>query len=75
MFLALETDALTVTVSSEGVPREPLRVREVEPDDERGRGLLMVDALADDWDHYVTPTGVSVWATFTCLNHGQEPPR
>ena len=31
------------------------------PDDEKGRGLAIVDAMADDWGTQFTDTGKTVW--------------
>ena len=38
------------------------------PEDEHGRGLLLVALLADRWGTSPTPHGKSVWATFV-LSH------
>ena len=37
------------------------RVRHPEPDESRGRGMLMVDALATDWGTEVRDSGKTVW--------------
>jgi hypothetical protein len=31
------------------------------PDDESGRGLIVVNAVTDAYGHYLTPTGKVVW--------------
>jgi anti-sigma regulatory factor (Ser/Thr protein kinase) len=36
------------------------------PDDEAGRGLLLVDTLATDWGFYRTPGGKAVYFTLEC---------
>lgn len=36
------------------------------PDDETGRGLLLVDTLATDWGFYRTPGGKAVYFTLAC---------
>jgi hypothetical protein len=36
------------------------------PDDETGRGLLLVDTLATDWGFYRTPGGKAVYFTLDC---------
>jgi anti-sigma regulatory factor (Ser/Thr protein kinase) len=36
--------------------------RTLTPDQERGRGLLLVDSLADEWGYYLTIGGKIVWA-------------
>jgi anti-sigma regulatory factor (Ser/Thr protein kinase) len=51
---------------TDGDPRPPVR-RDPAPDDENGRGLLLVDGLADRWGHYPArgadgiPMGKTVW--------------
>jgi len=37
------------------------------PDSENGRGLMIVDFLADQWGYYRTPTGKSVFFVMTFL--------
>jgi anti-sigma regulatory factor (Ser/Thr protein kinase) len=37
------------------------RVRHPDPDESRGRGMLMVDALATDWGTEVRDSGKTVW--------------
>jgi anti-sigma regulatory factor (Ser/Thr protein kinase) len=56
----LTTDVLVIEVE-DGSPGRP-RVREASPDDENGRGLLLVVAIADDWG--VTEDRLTTWATF-----------
>ncbi|MYY10976.1 ATP-binding protein [Streptomyces sp. SID4919] len=41
--------------------RRPRR-RRTAPEDTRGRGLLLLDALTDRWGFVVRPTGKAVWA-------------
>ena len=36
------------------------------PDDENGRGLMLVDALASDWGSRPAETGKTVWFTLAC---------
>jgi anti-sigma regulatory factor (Ser/Thr protein kinase) len=43
------------------------------PDAPRGRGLLLVDELADDWGSHRRPGGgKTVWATIGSTTHHQE---
>ncbi|MEU0374039.1 ATP-binding protein [Streptomyces sp. NPDC006283] len=56
--------ALRIEVSDTRTERLPLLVPEpATPDAESGRGLLLVDALADDWGVTPRPVGKTVWAT------------
>jgi anti-sigma regulatory factor (Ser/Thr protein kinase) len=45
----------------DGSSRMPVR-QDAAPDSERGRGLLLVDALGEDWGSYRTAGGKVVWA-------------
>ncbi|MFI1868805.1 ATP-binding protein [Streptomyces jumonjinensis] len=56
---AQRTVRLTVTDSSPRVPATPDAAPE---DDEHGRGLLLVDALASRWGSQPTATGKRMWA-------------
>jgi anti-sigma regulatory factor (Ser/Thr protein kinase) len=38
--------------------------------DHRGRGLIMINALAKDWGVTPGPTGKTVWAEITCESQG-----
>ncbi|MFJ8075386.1 ATP-binding protein [Streptomyces sp. NPDC096176] len=58
--------ALRIEVSDTRTERLPSLVPEpVTPDVESGRGLLLVDGLADDWGVTPRPLGKTVWATVT----------
>ena len=50
-----------ITDDSTHLPRRRLP----EPDDENGRGLMLVDALASDWGSRPTETGKTVWFTLS----------
>ncbi|MEC4018384.1 ATP-binding protein [Streptomyces sp. H27-D2] len=43
-------------------PHEPLHAQDPGPDAESGRGLFLVDALADRWGQEPAPAGNAVWA-------------
>ncbi|GAA2317476.1 ATP-binding protein [Streptomyces kunmingensis] len=63
---ALTANALTLTVTDEGSPEDrplpPLPPGPPPPDVERGRGLLIVEALTTRWGSRRTATGLMVWA-------------
>ena len=44
------------------------------PDDEHGRGLLIVSLLADRWGTRPTPRGKSVWSLFALQRYEVERP-
>ncbi|MEU0114366.1 ATP-binding protein [Streptomyces bobili] len=72
--LALTLDdaagTLRIAVSDTRGERRPAIPPEREPDHESGRGLLVVDALADRWGtEPFPPSGKTVWALLT------QPPR
>lgn len=46
-----------------GAPGRP-RVRRPGPDEEGGRGMMLVDALADEWG--TSDDGSSLWCTVAC---------
>ncbi|WP_374227126.1 ATP-binding protein [Streptomyces sp. AC558_RSS880] len=58
-----EDGTLRIEVSDTRAERRPV-AGTPSPDDESGRGLLLVDALADDWGVLPRPTGPgkTVWA-------------
>lgn len=48
-------------------PRDPLADLDREdPDDNGGRGLVLVEALSDRWGYELLPAGKIVWATLSC---------
>ena len=51
-----------LVLSVEDASHEPATVRHPNPLDEGGRGLLLVDALADRWGERDVSTGKLVWA-------------
>jgi anti-sigma regulatory factor (Ser/Thr protein kinase) len=61
VYLLHGVDGVTVTVADEGRDGDPLP-RVVGEGAERGRGLALVAALAEEWDHHRTPRGTAVWA-------------
>jgi PAS domain S-box-containing protein len=69
-----EHEILTeVTDDNSRLPRPHL----AGPDDESGRGLTLVDALADDWGTRLTEAGKAVWFTLSLAVNlaGTEIPR
>ena len=52
---------ITVEISDDSTHLPQRRIPE--PDDENGRGLMLVDALADSWGTRLTRTGKSIWFT------------
>ncbi|MEU3299948.1 ATP-binding protein [Streptomyces sp. NPDC006678] len=74
--LALTLDeaagTLRIAVSDTRGECRPAMPREQNPDDESGRGLLLVDALADRWGTEPRPpSGKTVWAEIG--RHGEGP--
>ncbi|MBB1244627.1 ATP-binding protein [Streptomyces durbertensis] len=65
--VALLPDAVTVQVrddNPQGLPSVVTAVRDCDPWEEGGRGLHLVDCLADSWDHARTGPGTKVvWFT------------
>ena len=59
---------IEVTDLSPVVPK----LRQAGPDEECGRGLAIVDALADDWGTRVDDDGKTVWFTIDAANATQE---
>ena len=47
----------------DAAPREPT-LRDQDPSSERGRGLLIVNSVADEWGKSVDASGKWVWAVF-----------
>lgn len=64
--VALHRDGalLRITVD-DGSPQPPVP-RVVDWDAEGGRGLFIVETLADRWGYEPRPTGKSVWAEMPC---------
>jgi serine/threonine-protein kinase RsbW len=60
--LAVDGPDLMVRVSDDS-PRLPA-VRAPRPEEIGGRGLMLVNALADRWGYDPSPPGKVVWATF-----------
>ncbi|MET9445787.1 ATP-binding protein [Streptomyces cinerochromogenes] len=67
--LVLFGGELVLEVSDPDRDRLP-RLRDPGPDEEGGRGLALVEALADAWGHRQGPYTKTVWARFT-LTHAQ----
>lgn len=57
IYLCLSLNDTTVLIEVWDGSPEPPRVRDAAEDDEHGRGLLLVDALAKEWGHQVLPEG------------------
>ena len=55
---------------------DPRRPQPRNPDglDEAGRGLLLIEAITDQWGAYRTATGKVVWATLPLTGHVGESP-
>ncbi|CAL9379376.1 hypothetical protein SUDANB1_01033 [Streptomyces sp. enrichment culture] len=77
--LALTLDdaagTLRIAVSDMRGERRPAIPPERGPDHQSGRGLLLVDALADRWGtEPFPPSGKTVWAELACPSSGQLSP-
>ncbi|MEU3086075.1 ATP-binding protein [Streptomyces massasporeus] len=77
--LALTLDdtagSLCISVSDMRGEHLPAIPPERSPDHESGRGLLLVDALADRWGTEPRPpSGKTVWAELACPSSGQPSP-
>ncbi|MGJ5898362.1 ATP-binding protein [Streptomyces niveiscabiei] len=57
-------ESLRVEITDEN-PSLPT-ITEAEPDDETGRGLLLVDTLADTWGTQPSSLGKTTWFEITC---------
>lgn len=60
---------IEVEDSSPEIPkrRDPLEdLSREDPDDNGGRGLVLVEALSDEWGYDLLPAGKVVWAMLTC---------
>jgi anti-sigma regulatory factor (Ser/Thr protein kinase) len=68
-----ERQLLEVRVTDGGAPEEP-RQRSVGPDSVDGRGLTIVDALADRWGVERDGLGQSVWAELSFPRRASEQP-
>ena len=62
------TEHEIVTEITDDSSRLP-RPHRADPDDESGRGLALVDALADDWGTRLTEAGKAVWFTLAVPAH------
>jgi hypothetical protein len=61
LWLARDQDSVIIRVW-DASPHMPVR-RDAGPDDEAGRGLLLVDALSTGWGAYQQDDGKVVWVT------------
>jgi anti-sigma regulatory factor (Ser/Thr protein kinase) len=58
-----DEDLVRIAVRDEGcAPGQPQASHGQQPDDEHGRGLLLVDALCDAWGAHEQGPGLLVWA-------------
>lgn len=57
-FRFILTTGVLVILVDDGSPNVP-QVRQPEPDDESGRGMVLVSAIATDWG--VSPNGSATW--------------
>ncbi|MEU4835749.1 ATP-binding protein [Streptosporangium sp. NPDC023615] len=65
----------TVVLRVWDADRNPPLLRDPGPDDESGRGLHLVDLLANDWGYYrPTPGGKIVWCTLASPPPSPEEP-
>ena len=64
--LVLAADAFVIEVD-DGSPGRP-QVREAGPDEESGRGMLLVSAVADEWG--VSPDGTCTWCVLKIRQAG-----
>jgi anti-sigma regulatory factor (Ser/Thr protein kinase) len=67
-----DTTTVRVIVGDQGCGPEPKR-RHADDDDEDGRGLGIVEALADRWGWQATAFGIEVWAEFSGKPDDTEP--
>ncbi len=65
---SLGPGAATVSVT-DGGPTQPLNAKAAADDDERGRGLAIVDVLADQWGQMTENHGTRVWARVAIPAH------
>ncbi|MFC8568240.1 ATP-binding protein [Streptomyces sp. NPDC057245] len=72
-------DLVRIAVRDEGcAPGQPHPSDDQQPEDEHGRGLLLVDALCDAWGAHDQGPGLLVWAELprrTDTPHDQPEPR
>jgi anti-sigma regulatory factor (Ser/Thr protein kinase) len=62
LLVAGDDERIRLTVTDGGGSGSVPRLRaEVSGEDERGRGLLLVDALAQKWGVRTSPDGTTVW--------------
>ncbi|MDF5757797.1 ATP-binding protein [Spongiactinospora sp. TRM90649] len=61
--LIASRDWVRMEITDEGADTEP-RSSAAADDSEHGRGLLMVEALSDEWGHRPWGQGRIVWAIF-----------
>lgn len=54
-------ESVRIAVHDAGSWDNSPEVTKPDPDTERGRGLFLVDTLADQWGSYATPTGRKTW--------------
>ncbi|MHB9860892.1 ATP-binding protein [Streptomyces sp. YIM S03343] len=66
--LVLEGPELVLEVADPDRDRLP-RLHHSIPDEESGRGLALVEALADSWGHRQERYAKCVWARFTLAGH------
>ena len=61
------TDSLLCIEVADGSPNRPV-ARDAAPDDEDGRGLLLVGAIADAWG--VSQDGTTTWCSLSLVKDG-----
>ena len=63
LLVAEADERIRIEVSDDGgTGRQPAVRGDVGPDSERGRGLFLVAAVAEEWGVQVRPDGTTVWA-------------
>ncbi|MGW8061228.1 ATP-binding protein [Streptomyces ziwulingensis] len=68
-------DLVRIAVRDEGcAPGRPLPSADQQPEDEHGRGLLLVDALCDAWGAHEHGPGLLVWAELPRKADGPRDP-
>lgn len=73
VWLGHRSDRLVLSV--EDASRSPATAREPQPQDEGGRGLLLVSQMSDRWGELDMPTGKRVWAEIPTGARGRLPSR
>jgi serine/threonine-protein kinase RsbW len=65
LYMNIGQAGVLVQIRDGGGPTAPQVMGDVGPDSERGRGLQLVEALADSWGSRVSPDGRVTWCRFS----------